>query len=212
MQKLTYVTLHGIPLSFQLEFPFHASTSGADYYVLHGLATLEEGSGLHAPVAVHLSQTVREALPSTEEKDALGPVINAIRKATDTKDIEFLKSDKRQPITLSSRSFNIVSGKFTFQNPSEDELVRFLKHSIYWRTKLGEQSIDIADPVEALYLTREPQQILETAKKLVDEGAIKLSGNKAVATPKLMSRAEHFEDETREALAQLNAKHAYERG
>src|SRR5438309_5323605 len=159
--KLIYVTLHGLPLSFQLEFPFHPSGGGADYYVLHGLVTLEDGQGLHAPVAVHMSQTVREALPSVDETGSLAPSINAIRKAADTKDIEFLKSDKRQPIALSSRAFSIVSRKFTFQNPTDDQLTEFLKRSIYWHSKLGDAQINLADPVEALYLTRTTQELVD---------------------------------------------------
>lgn len=210
--KLIYVTLHGIPLSFELEFPFHPSTSGADYYVLHGLVTLEDGQGLHAPVAVHMSQTVKEALPSVDEKDALAPAINAIRKSTDTKDIEFLKSDKRQPIPLSSRAFSIITQRFTFQNPTDEQLLRFLKHSTYWRTKLGEKTINIADPVEALYLTRTAEQLTDLAKKLAAEKWITLSGTNASATPTLMSEAAHIEAETRKTLDDLNAKHAYERG
>src|SRR3954471_5698427 len=111
MPKLFYVTLHGLPLSFELQFPFHLSGGGADYYVLHGLVTLEDGSGLHAPVAVHMSQTVKEALPGVDEESALAPTISAIRKAVDTKDIEFLKSDKRQPSPLSSRAFSLITRK-----------------------------------------------------------------------------------------------------
>ena len=211
-QRLFYVTLHGLPLSFQLDFPFHPSGGGADYYVLHGLVTLEDGQGLHAPVAVHMSQTVREALPSVDETGALGPAINAIRKATDTKDIEFLKSDKRQPISLSSRAFNIVSRKFTFQNPSDDELFGYLKRSIYWRTRLGENTIELEDPIESLYLTRAGDQIFEVGKKLAAEKLVTLSGSVATATPKLMADSAHFEADARKTLEELNAKHAYERG
>src|SRR3954470_19160327 len=166
MSKQIYVTLHGLPLSFQLEFPFHPSTGGADYYVLHGMVTLEDGQGLHAPVAVHMSQTVKEALPSVDEAGSLAASINAIRKATDTKDIEFLKSDKRQPIALSSRAFSIVTRQFTFQNPTDDQLFGYLKRSIYWRTKLGQKSIELKDPIEELYLTRTGDQIFEVGKKL----------------------------------------------
>src|SRR6185312_11041438 len=184
--KRIYVTLHGVPLSFELEFPFHPSGGGADYYVLHGLVTLEDGRGLHAPVAVHMSQTVKEALPSVDEAGSLAAAINAIRKATDTKDIEFLKSDKRQPIPLSSRAFNIVSRKFTFQNPSDDQLFGYLKRSLYWRTKLGQHSIEVLDPVEELYLTRTGDQIFEVAKRLAAEKLITLSGSTAMATPTLM--------------------------
>ena len=211
-EKRIYVTLHGVPLSFELEFPFHPSGGGADYYVLHGLVTLENGSGLHAPVAVHMSQTVKEALPTVDEAGALAPAINAIRKATDTKDIEFLKSDKRQPIALSSRAFSLISRKFTFQNPTDDELFGYLKRSIYWRTKLGEKAIDVADPVEALYLSRNGDQIFEIAKRLAAEKWITLKGTEASATPALMAEAAHIEDDTRATLAELDAKHAYERG
>lgn len=210
--KRIYVTLRGVPLSFELEFPFHPSTGGADYYVLHGLVTLQDGQGLHAPVAVHMSQTVKEALPSVDETGALAPAINAIRKATDTKDIEFLKSDKRQPIPLSSRAFSIMTRKFTFQNPSDDELFGYLKRSIYWRTKLGEKSIDVADPVETLYLNRTGDQIFAVAKQLASEGWVTLNGTAVTATSKLMSESAHLEADTTKTLDELNAKHAYERG
>src|SRR4051812_25455996 len=212
MPKLFYVTLHGLPLSFQLDFPFHLSGGGADYFVLHGLVILEDGQGLHAPVAIHMSQTVREALPSVDEAGSLAPAINAIRKAADTKDIEFLKSDKRQPIALSSRAFSIVSRKFTFQNPTDDQLYGYLKRSIYWRTKLGAKSIELEDPVEELYLTRTGDQLFEVGKKLAAEKLITLSGSLATATPALMAESAHFEADAKKTLDDLNAKHAYERG
>jgi hypothetical protein len=31
-----WVTLTGLPLTIKLEWPFHLSTSGADFWVLHG--------------------------------------------------------------------------------------------------------------------------------------------------------------------------------
>jgi len=103
-EKLTYVTLKGIPLTFTLDWPYHQSSGGADYYVLHGNAELEDGTGRHAALSIHMSQTVREALPTIEPKDALAPSINAVRKAADTKDIEFIKSTKRQPMAQDLRS------------------------------------------------------------------------------------------------------------
>src|SRR5947199_2697602 len=65
-----YFTRLGLPISIELNWPFHPSTSGADFYVLHGDMKLEgevnEGTPLHALLSVHLSQTVKEALPSLE--------------------------------------------------------------------------------------------------------------------------------------------------
>ncbi len=75
--KKVWVTLTGLPLTIKLDWPFHRSTSGADFWVLHGDLRLEGAEGQHAPVAVNLSQTVREVMPSLEPADAEAPVINA---------------------------------------------------------------------------------------------------------------------------------------
>src|ERR1700690_1163283 len=75
--KKIWVTLSGLPLTISLEWPFHRSTSGADFWVLHGDIRLENTDGLHAPVAVNLSATVREVVASLEPEDVEAPVINA---------------------------------------------------------------------------------------------------------------------------------------
>src|SRR5579863_10775072 len=85
--KRIYVTLTGLPLSFHFEWPFRRSTSGADFFFLHADIRLENSAGLHAPVAVNLSATVREVVPSLEAKDTEGPVINALRKEVDRRQL-----------------------------------------------------------------------------------------------------------------------------
>lgn len=52
---LQYLTVSGLPLSFAFDWPFHKSVGGADFHVLHGDMRLEDGSGLHCLVSVHLS-------------------------------------------------------------------------------------------------------------------------------------------------------------
>src|SRR5437867_11674427 len=89
-----YVTLSGLPLMIELKWPFHKSGSGADFWVLHGDIKLGNSDGLHAPVAVNLSATVREVLPSLEPQDVEGPIINALRKEVDKRQLEFVKSGK----------------------------------------------------------------------------------------------------------------------
>src|SRR5271163_2079577 len=48
-----YLTLHGLPLSFEkFTWPFHASSSGADTFLVHGEVRLEDGEPTvpHAPL------------------------------------------------------------------------------------------------------------------------------------------------------------------
>src|SRR6478672_7485418 len=80
-----YLSMDGLPLTVDLHWPFHASTSGSDWSVLHGTIRLENSDGLHALVAVNLSATIREVMPSLEPQDTEAPVINALRKEVDRK-------------------------------------------------------------------------------------------------------------------------------
>ena len=95
-EKRIYVCQSGLPLSFHLEWPFHKSTSGADFWVLHAECSGERArlacSGIGEPFRDGL-----EVMPSLEPKDIEAPVINALRKEVDRKQIEFLKSGKRVP-------------------------------------------------------------------------------------------------------------------
>ena len=108
----------GLPLTIRLEWPFHRSTSGADFWVLHGDIRLEGSEGLHAPVAVNFRHTVREVMPSLEPKDAEAPVINALRKEVDRRQIEFVKSGKLLPVPFSSRHYDFKREKWVFGKAS----------------------------------------------------------------------------------------------
>ena len=111
--KTIYVTRTGLPLSFKLEWPFRHATSGADFDVLHSTITLENSDGLRALVAVNLSVTLREVLPSLEAKDTEAPIINALRKEVDQKQIEFVKSGKLVPLPFSSRHYSFKLNKWS---------------------------------------------------------------------------------------------------
>src|SRR5579871_5229477 len=162
-EKKIYVSLSGLPLSFELKWPFHKSTSGADFHVLHTDIRLESAEGLHAPVAVNLSETLREVMPSLEAKDAEAPVINALRKEVDRRQLEFLKSGKLVPVHFSSRHYDFTHKKWVFGKAGDEEISRLLLRKVYWQKRRRETSAWIADPTEALYVESSSDHLLEVA-------------------------------------------------
>lgn len=211
-QKKIYVTLTGLPLSFHLQWPFRKSTSGADFFFLHGDIRLENSAGLHAPVAVNLSATVREVLPSLEPKDVENPLIDALRKEVDRRQLEFVKSGKLVPVQFSSRHYDFKHSKWVFGKASDDDIALLVARKLYWQTRLVGGPVWIVDPAEAMYVETSPQHLLEIAKKVEAQGLIKLDGDWATANPSLMEQASKFEADMRSALEELEKKHAFERG
>jgi hypothetical protein len=211
-EKKLYVSLSGLPLSFELDWPFHTSTSGADFSVLHADIRLENSDGLHAPVAVNLSATVREVMPSLDPRDAEGPVINALRKEVDRRQIEFLKSGKRVPVHFSSRHYDFKRSKWMFGKATDEEITKSVARKIYWQTRLVGGLVWIGDPTEALYVETSVEHVMEIAQKLAGEGLIKLEGDRAAADASLMAQAGKFEADIRTAREELEKKHAFERG
>lgn len=212
--KKIWVTLTGLPLTIKLDWPFHLSTSGADFWVLHGDIFLEGSEGLHAPVAVNLSQTVKEVMPSLEPKDAEAPVINALRKEVDRRQIEFLKSGKLLPVPFSSRHYDFKRQQWVFGKASDDAMAEFVERKVFWQMKLGgEPRVWIGDPAEAQYVQTLPAHLIEIAARLVAaQGLIRIEGEYAEATPGLRNQAERFEKERLVAVGELEKKHAFERG
>jgi hypothetical protein len=212
-QKKIWVTLGGLPLTIRLEWPFHQSTSGADFWVLHGDIGLEGSEGLHAPVAVNLSATVREVLASLEPKDAEAPVINALRKEVDRRQIEFVKSGKLKPVAFSSRHYDFKREKWVFGKASDEVIATFLERKVYWTNKSGEKRVWIGDPTEAQYLETTPAHLVEVAGRLVaGDGLVRMEGEWAEATAGLMGQAERIEAAMRTAAEELEKKHAFEKG
>ncbi len=212
--KKIWVTLTGLPLSIKLSWPFHQSTSGADFWVLHGDIVLEGSEGLHAPVAVNLSQTVKEVMPSLEQHDAEAPVINALRKEVDRRQIEFLKSGKLLPVPFSSRHYDFKRQQWVFGKATDDAMAEFIERKVFWQTKLsGEPRVWLADPAEAQYVQTTPTHLLEIAARLVAaQGLLRIEGDYAEATQGLMNQGERFEAARRAAVEELEKKHAFERG
>jgi len=207
-----YVTLTGLPLSFRFEWPFHKSTSGADFHVLHGDVRLESTEGLHAPVAVNLSATVHEVMPSLEPTAAEAPVINTLRKEVDRRQLEFLKSGKLVPVHFSSRHYDFKRSKWVFGKASDEDISRLLARKVYWQSRRFSIAAWVGDPTEALYVETSTDHVMEIAGDLERKGVIRLEGGFASAAPDLLNQAAQFEADARAALEELEKKHAFERG
>jgi len=210
--KTIYVTRTGLPLSFKLEWPFRHATSGADFDVLHAAITLKNSGGLRALVAVNLSATLREVLPSLEPKDTEGPVINALRKEVDHKQTEFVKSGKLVPLPLSSRHYSFKLKQWVFGKATDEEIAHLIERKVYWQTRLVGGEVWLGDPTEALYLDTTIDHIAEIAARLSQQGLFTLARRHATALPALMDQKDRFESEMAEARQQLEEKHAFERG
>jgi hypothetical protein len=71
----------------------------------------------------------------------------------------------------------------------------------------------IGDPAEAQYLQTTPAHLVEIAARLVTaQGLLRIEGEWAEATQGLLGQAERFESVRREAVQELERKHAFERG
>jgi len=209
------VTLHGLPVQIELQWPFHPSAGGSDWHVLHGRLRLADGGPLHADLALNLSQSINEVLPSRDGDLALWVSINTARKALDDKQLELLKSGKRQPVPLSSRCYSLRRKQFTFWHVAPEQIEKFVEAKIFWAGGLERQAVLIADPCDAMYLDASDERMLEkllaAAKDLASQGLVELSGDHARATEALVGRSAEFHAVKEKVLDELHAKHAFER-
>lgn len=207
-----FLTLHGLPLAMQqFKWPYHRSTSGADSFILHGMAQLADaGSPLHAKVAASLTVTFAEVLPALEQPYAEGVTYNAIRKTLDLGQLEMLKSGNRQPVPVSTRYYSYRQERFIFSETSEDSRKEFLRTKVFWLSaRLSERKPTwIVDPYDAQYLDCSTEELRKSAVQLAGEGwlALDSSGDYACATQKLASDSESFLHRVEGALALLKPR------
>lgn len=189
-RSLQFVTLSGVPIQIsQLKWPFHPSTSGSDWLVLHGrVDLLGSDEGLHAEVAVGMTQTMKEALGSLAEEHAEGLVVNAIRKILDNGQLALLKSGKLQPVHVTSRFYSFRERKIQFPTQSEQEVREMIKRRVFWLNgKFGKGApVSIADEYDCEYVNFSRDRMLEIGKQLAGQGLIKLEGEQATASEWLM--------------------------
>jgi len=200
-----YLTLHGLPLTFSsFAWPFHASTSGADTFVVHGEVRLEDGrnTGLHAKISAALTQTFAETLVSREQPFAEGFIYNAVRKTLDQGQLELVKSGNRQPVPVTTRYYSVWKKRFSFNDTNEQQRHDYLAAKVFWLSHiLGNGApVWLADPRDAQYLNSSVDELRATAAKLQQEGLIALEGDRATATDALRTEEPKYRAEIDEAL------------
>lgn len=202
-----YFTLLGLPLSFgNFAWPFHASTSGADTFIVHGEIRLETGgeSILHAKVSASMTRTFAEVVAALEQPFAEGFIYNAVRKTLDQGQLELVKSGNRQPVPVTTRYYSMKQKRFVFNDTNEQQQRDFVAGKIYWLSGVlgGGEPVWVADPRDAQYLDATAGELTKAAAALAKDGLITLSegGDWAAAAPKLLERREHFEAEVQDAL------------
>jgi hypothetical protein len=209
------VTLHGLPVRIELQWPFHRSAGGSDWYVVHGTVRLDDGGPLHADVALNPAQTIKEVLPSLDSDLAFWVAVNTTRKALDDKQLELLKTGKRQPVPVSSRCYSIRQKHFRFVSATPEQVNEFVARKVFWGSGSERHPVLIADPCDAQYLgTADPNMVdklVAAAKELGDRGMIELAGDYARASDGLLVQRDSFIAAKEHALEELHLKHAFER-
>jgi hypothetical protein len=207
-----FLTLHGLPLSMQqFSWPYHRSTSGADSFILHGIAQLAEpGRPLHVKVAASLTVTFADVLPALEQPYAECVTFNAIRKTLDLGQLELLKSGNRQPVPVSTRYYSFRQNHFIFSDTDESKRKEFVRAKVFWTSaRLAEGKPSwIADPYDAQYLDCSTEDLRKIAREIANEGLLTLdsSGEYATASAKLSAQSEKFVKQMESALALLKPK------
>jgi hypothetical protein len=195
-RPLHFVTLSGVPIHVsELKWPFHPSTSGADWHVLHGRAELlGNNDGLHVEVAVGMTQTMKDALGSLEPDNAESMVVNAIRKTIDNGQLAFVKSGKLQPVHVTSRFYSFVTKRIQFPTQTEQDVMEMLKRRVFW---LGAKSgkgapVSVAHPYDCQYVNFSREKMVELAQKLAAQGLLNLESEFATATNALLQEEPAF--------------------
>src|SRR5215467_14453898 len=172
-RPLHFVTLSGLPIEItELKWPFHPSTSGSDWFVLHGRADLLGSEGLHVEVAVGITQTMKDALGSLEPENAESLVVNSIRKTIDNGQLAFVKSGKLQPVHVTSRFYSFVTKRIQFPPQTEQDVMEMLKRRVFWLcAKSGEGApVSVAHQYDCQYVNFSREKMIELSQNLAEQG------------------------------------------
>ena len=199
----------GLPLRLTgFQWPFHRSTSGADTYLVHGVARLADGteSPLHAKLAASMTVTFAEIVEAPEQPYAEDFIYNAIRKTFDYGQLELLKSGNRQPVPVTTRYYSRWGKHFQFTDTTDESRVEFLAMKAFWLSGVlgGGAPVWLADPRDAQYLNTTEKQLQKDVSALVEAGVVTASEpGYGAATPALVAREPEYRALLRKALEDI---------
>lgn len=197
-----YMTLRGIPLAIEIEWPFQLSTDGGSYHFVHVHTKTLNAPPRVANFSVHLTHTISTmAFPSLEFVIVESCVVNSIRKAIG--DGAVFYSDGQHPSDLqiaviSSKIYESKPKRFHFANATDQEITDFLIRKVYWLGfKQGRKktAVLIADPFDAEYLGASVQHLERVADLIAANGLIELdsTGKFANSTDTLLKSSSKYE-------------------
>src|SRR5438094_8234863 len=115
-------------------------------------------------------------------------------------------------VHFASCNYYLNNNTCVFGKASDDDVRLLIARKVYWQTRLAGWPVWIGEPADALYVEASVTHMLEIARSLASEELMTLEGEWASANAALMAQAEKFEADMRIAVAELEKKHAFERG
>ena len=199
-----YGTLCGVPITFDIEFPFARSTEGGDFKFVHVHTKSESDTVFEANFSVHLTHTIAVSIVSSESVITQPLIINAVRKFIDAKRAVFYPEGEHpldlQVVTIGSSDYDYKTSKFVYQKATDDDIAGFLKRKVYWLGfRRGNQStrVCVADPYDAAYLGVSGERLQQAGAILAADGFVQLDSSAmyASAGTKLLQEARNLDSE-----------------
>jgi len=205
VQPNEHMTLSGIPIDLDIEWPFRSPPDGRDGHIVSITCHIRPLENIQTRLSVGLSRTVEVgAVPILERILTESITVNAVRKAVDSGSIRFSPPEQDvvglQKVMVSSADYDYKARRFNFAKPSEEEIREFLKRKVYWlgfREGVKTTKVWVGDPYDAEYLATTPQRLGQLAQRLAAEGFLHVdaTGNLAYASDDLLKLEEVFQEE-----------------